>query len=327
VLTGTWLTTRREFLVGLGATVLLPLLPGCVQRPPLRIAAHPWPGYELLFPARREGWLSEEQVRLVETSSATASLETLERGTADGACLTLDELLRARDKGLQLTAVLVFDISAGADHILARPGISSISQLMGKRVGVERSALGVLVLDLALQTVGLDSSQLTMVPMTPDNHHQLWQAGQVDAVVCYEPIVSRLQRAGAHSIFDSRSLPGMIVDLLVVRTDLLERYKRQLRSLADARFRACYHLAHNPQDAAYKLAGRLKLSAGDVLDAYRGLELPNAGANRRYLAGPGAQLLTTVQTLEPIMRRHGHLKQPASLEGLFDARFLPAKDF
>jgi NitT/TauT family transport system substrate-binding protein len=324
---GIGLTSRRDFLVGLAGLALLPLLPGCVQRPPLRIAAHPWPGYELLFLARREGWLSEEQVRLVETSSATVSLETLERGTADGACLTLDELLRARDSGLQLTAVLVFDVSAGADHILARPGISSVRQLAGKRIGVEQSALGSLMLHLSLQTAGMDCSQLTVVPMTPDNHHQVWQAGHVDAMVCYEPIASQMQAMGAHSIFDSRSLPGMIVDLLAVRTDLLDRYAAQLRSLTDAHFRAYRHLVHNPQDAAYKLAGRLTLSADRVLDAYRGLQLPVAGANRRYLQGSKAQLLTTVQTLSPIMVQHGLLQQPASLKGLFDGRFLPIEDF
>ena len=250
----------------------------------------------------------------------------LERGTVDGACITLDELLRARDNGMQLTAVLVFNISAGADHVLARRGITSIRQLAGKRIAVERSALGDLMLHLSLQAAGLDCTQVQVVPMTPDNHHQVWQAGQVDAMVCYEPIASQLQHAGAHSIFDSRSLPGMIVDLLAVRTDLLDQYTAQLRSLTNAHFRACHHLLHFPQDAAYKLAERLKLTARGVLETYRGLELPNVSANRRYLAGPSAQLLATVRTLGPIMQRHGQLKQAASLEALLDARFLPAKD-
>jgi len=119
----------------------------------------------------------------------------------------------------------------------------------------------------------------------------------------------------------------MIVALLAVRTDLLDRYAAQLRSLTDAHFRAYHHLVHNPQDAAYKMAGRLKLPASGVLDAYRGLELPNVSANRRYLAGDKAQLLGSVRTLGPIMQQHGLLKQPVSLERLLDARFLPNKDF
>lgn len=319
-------TTRREFLAGLGAVLLLPLLTGCVKRPPLRIAAHPWPGYALLFLARREGWLNQRQVRLVETGSATASLQALKNGTADGACITLDELLRARENDIPLTALLVFNISAGADQILARPGISSIRQLAGKRIGVEQSALGELVLHLVLHSAGLDCTQVTVVPMTPDNHHQLWQAGRVDAMVCYEPIASQLQSMGARAIFDSRSLPGMIVDLLAVKTDLLESYEAPLKDLTRAHFRARHYLAHNPQDAAYKLAERFKLPAAGVLDAYRGLELPNVSANRRYLEGGGAQLLGSVRTLGPIMQQHGLLKKPVNLDRLLDARFLPDKD-
>jgi NitT/TauT family transport system substrate-binding protein len=321
---GVWLTTRREFLLGLGAAMLLP---GCMQRPPVRIAAHFWPGYELLFLARREAWLRAGQVRLVETGSATASLAALARGTVDGACITLDELLRARDSGMQLTAVLVFNVSAGADHVLARPGINAVRQLAGRRIAVEQSALGSLMLHLSLQTAGLDCTQVQVVPMTPDNHTQVWLNKQVDAMVCYEPIASRLQAMGAVSIFDSRSLPGMIVDLLAVRTDLLDRHKAHLHSLTDAHFRAYHHLAHNPQDAAYKLAGRFNLPASKVLDVYRGLQLPNVSANRRYLQGNGARLLTTVQSLSPIMVRHGLLQQPASLNSLLDDRFLPDKDF
>jgi len=323
---GIWLTTRREFLAGLGVTMLLPLLPGCVQRPPLRIAAHPWPGYELLFLAQREGWLSEQQVRLVETGSATASVQALANGTADGACITLDELLRARDNGMQLTAVLVFNVSAGADQLLVRPGISSIRQLVGKRIGVEHSAVGDLMLHLALWSVGLDCSQVTVVPMTPDNHLQAWQQERLDAMVCYEPVATKMQAMGARNIYDSRSLPGVIVDVLAVKTELLARYKVQLQGLTTAHFRARHHLAHNPQDAAYKLAARLNLPASQVLDAYRGLELPAVTANRRYLHGPTAQLLTTVQMLSPIMVRHGLLKRPPTLDGLLDANFLPVKD-
>lgn len=319
-------TTRREFLAGLGAFMLLPLVPGCATRPPLRIAVYPWPGYELLFLARREGWLSEQQVRLVETGSTIASVQAVMNGTADGACLTLDELLRARENGIALTAVLVCDISAGGDQILARPGIASIRQLAGKRVGVEQSAGGELLLHLALHTVGMDGSQVTMVPVTPDNCLTLWQSGAVDALVCYEPIASKLHSMGAQTIFDSRGLPEMIVDLLAVKTDLLSRYHRPLKGLVNAHFMARRHLMRNPQDAAYKLADRLTLPVSGVLDVYRGVELPNVSANRHYLEGDKAHLLDSARTLMSIMQQHRLLKKAVSLERLFDARFLPDKD-
>lgn len=320
--------SRRYFLATLGNLGLLCCMPACLRtQAPLSIAVHPWPGYALLHLARREGWFGEQQARLLDTASATASLQALANGTVDGACLTLDEVLRARASGLPLTVVLVFNVSAGADQILARPGISSIKQLAGTRIGVESSAVGALMLRLTLQAAGLDPSRVTVVPITPDHHHEAWQTQHLDAMVCYEPVATYMRSLGAHNIFDSRSMPGMIVDVLAVRHPLLGRQSAHIRSVVEAHFKALQHLQHNPIDTAYKLSAQLKLPADKVLDAYRGLELPTIGANRRYLTGTSAQLLTTARTLSAIMLQQGLLRQPADLNDLLDPRFLPPKDY
>ena len=140
---------RRAFLAGMAALLLLPCLPGCRSQSPLTIAAHLRPGYELLFLARREGWLPAG-ITLLETAAATDSMKALENGTAHAAALTLDEVLQARSKGIPLTAVLVFDISAGADLVMARPDIRSLANLANRRIGVEDTALGAYVLHLVL---------------------------------------------------------------------------------------------------------------------------------------------------------------------------------
>lgn len=64
---------RRAFLAEMAALLLLPGLPGCRSKAPLTIAAHIWPGYELLFLARREGWLPSG-IALLETAAATWNL-------------------------------------------------------------------------------------------------------------------------------------------------------------------------------------------------------------------------------------------------------------
>ena len=151
---------RRNILRTLSAAAMLPLLNACgaQQAKQLVIASHVWPGYELMFLARREGWLPAESLNLLETASATGSLAALAEGRADGAALTLDEVLRARADGIRLTIILVFDISAGADVVLARPNIHTLADLSGKRIGVEKTALGALVLYKLLAAAGLPAS-------------------------------------------------------------------------------------------------------------------------------------------------------------------------
>ncbi|MDP2833037.1 MAG: hypothetical protein Q8Q28_07045 [Pseudomonadota bacterium] len=111
--------SRRRLLRSLPALALTPWFPACkrVSTRPLTIASHVWPGYELMFLARQEGWLASTDLRFLETATATASLAALAADQADAAALTLDEVLRARDQGIALNIVLVFDISAGVDFL------------------------------------------------------------------------------------------------------------------------------------------------------------------------------------------------------------------
>ncbi|WP_089415559.1 type 2 periplasmic-binding domain-containing protein [Vitreoscilla filiformis] len=114
---------------------------------PLRIGAHPWPGYELLYLARQRGQLDPQQVRLIEFPSASASLRALAVRSIEGAALTLDEVLLARSRGIDLTVVAVLNESRGADVVLVQPGLQAPGALHGKRIGVESSATGALMLD------------------------------------------------------------------------------------------------------------------------------------------------------------------------------------
>lgn len=150
---------RRHFIELLGAAGLAATL-GCARvLPPLRIAAYPWPGYEFLFLGRQEGWFTAEEVHLIETASATDSLARLAAGEVDGAALTLDEVLRAREQGLPLMMVLVFDVSVGADVVMARPEIRTLADLKGRGIGYESSGTGALMLHKLLAVADLDKKR------------------------------------------------------------------------------------------------------------------------------------------------------------------------
>jgi NitT/TauT family transport system substrate-binding protein len=319
----------RRRLLGIGTAAVLSSLSGaviglagCAKPSPLRIAAHVWPGYELMFLARTQGWLPADQVQLIETQNSTASLAALARGDTDGAALTLDEVLRARANGLALTVTLVFDISAGADALIARPEVRGLKDLAGKRIGAETSALGALMLHKTLAAAGLAPSAVTVVPVASTGHYESWTQKNLDALVTYEPTSGRLEAEGARRLFDSRSLPNMIVDVLAVRADLAAAQAEHLRLLAEAHFRGVRHLQSNPQDAAYRMAGRLALPADRAYDAFRGLQLPALDINRRLLA-PTGELLGTAAALSSIMARAGLLPREDDLRALVSDAYLP----
>lgn len=316
--------SRRRLLALLGAGMLWGVLPGCRGKSaPLAVAAHLWPGYEFMFLAQREGWLAADQVTLRETQSASDSMKALADGAVDAAALTLDEVLRARAGGTALSVVLVFDISAGADVVLARPPIRELKQIKGKRIGVEQSALGALMLAKALQAAGLQRDEVQVAPLTFDQHEEAWRRGEVDVLVSFPPVSSRLLDAGAVDLYDSRQLPDTIVDVLAVRQEALDRKRDAVRHLVAAHLRGRGHLQRNPQDASYRMAAHLGLRPEEVLASYKGIVLPDLAGNRRLLGGASPVLLTSAQMLSGVMHKEGLLPQPDRLDGLLHADSLP----
>lgn len=302
------------------------LLTGCgwLAEKPISIASHVWVGYEPVFLARNEGWLDAKQVHLVETASATNSMQALAEGKVDGAALTLDEVLKARSQGLQLSVVLIFDISAGADMLVVRPGIKQLSDLKGQRIGFERGAVGSLMLVSALRAAGLTNGDIKPVHIPIDQHRDAWARNQVDALITYEPVASQLLAQGANRLFDSRQIPSTVVDVLAIRSDVLDRsHADAIRHLISAHFQALDYLSRNPQDASYRMASHLGLPAAGVLPAFKGLLLPDASNNHRLLAGASPQLLNTARKVSAIMVKEKFIPREDPLTALVCADFLP----
>lgn len=320
---------RRTWGATVGAIALAPalgMLGACqpVAEQPIRIAAHVWVGYEPMFLARDKGWIDSQQVQLVQTASARDSLLAVAQGQVMGAAVTLDEMLAAREAGMALSLVLVFNSSLGADMLLVRPGIRQLSDLKGKRLGVEASSVGTLMLAQILKLAGLDKRDVQIEFVAATQHADAWQRKKLDALISYEPVATGLLNQGMVRLFDTRQIPNTIVDVLAVRTDLLEpAHTKALQHLISGHFRALDHLMRNPQDAAYRMAAHLNLPASQVLIAYKGLVLPTAANNYRLLMGSPPEIHQSAAKLSALMLDAGLLKLPDQLADLIRAEFLP----
>src|SRR5262245_3044459 len=68
-----------------------------------------------------------------------------------------------------------------ADRVIAQPGIRSVKDLKGKRVGVPEGTSGDMVLNLALADAGLSAKDIEKVPMDPSTVVSAFVSGQIDA--------------------------------------------------------------------------------------------------------------------------------------------------
>lgn len=312
---------RRHFLQLSIAAAAVAGLPGCSRDEPLRTGVHPWIGYETLYLAEEFGWLPPT-VQLSKGQIARHSIEGLLAGELDAAALTLDEALRVQAGGVPVRAVAVTDVSVGADMVLARPGITRLQELAGHPIGVELDGVSAIMLFAMLEQAGLSSDQVSIVDLPVNQHLDAWHKGLIDASVCYQPMASRLEHAGAVRLLDSSQMSDTIFDLLVVTERAANKQPAAVEDLVRGHFLGLRHIVRNMHDAVYRIATRQQITPEAVREAIATVMLPELTANRRYLA-PGGRVETVAYRLSNILAREGLIKQSPTISNLCTQDYLP----
>ncbi len=310
----------------LACLLALLVLAGCGDPPlpPLRVGINPWVGYDPLLLARERRLLDSDQILVAELISSTESQRTLRNGLLDAAALTLDEALRLADEGVALKIVAVLDISHGADAVLARPDIRAPAELKGRRIAVEQGAVGALVLDRLLQAGGLRQDEVAVLQVEAAQHESMLVSGRADAVITFEPMKSRLLAQGNRVLFDSRQMPGEIVDVLVVRTEAWAKRRPQMLELLAGWERGRHALLADPQAAAQLLAPGADLTAAQYLATLQGLEFLGLADSVRWLAGRPALMAQRAAGLAETLQRLGLIRAPPDWPALLDGELAQA---
>ncbi|HEX8822262.1 MAG TPA: ABC transporter substrate-binding protein [Archangium sp.] len=310
-------TRRRQSRL---LAVVLLLCAACTPAPqaPLRVGTVPWPGYEPLFLARELGLFPAQRVHLVEYVTSAQSVRAFRNGAIDAIAASLEEALLFDELGHEPRVVLVFDASHGADCLMTRPEVAGLSALKGRRVGSEDSMLGLYMLNRALQETGLRREDVRLEFSPLETHVEAYQRGELDAVVTYEPYCQQLADVGARRLFDSKNIPGEVVDVLVVRQSVLEAHPEQVDALLRGWFAALAWTREHPQEGVRRMARRLDLDAGRFQETLSGLQLMGEHEQHAQLTGPRPRLYDSIERLGELLRHHQLLRKQPEASRLLD---------
>lgn len=287
-------------------------LAGCSDAPPLplSVGVNPWIGYDPFVFAYERHYIDRSRIKVVELASSSQALRTLDNGLLDAAALTLDEALRLADKGAAIRIVAVLGTSRGADAVVARAPITRPAQLKGKRIGLEDSAAGRVVLARMMEASPLRSNDVLLLRLEASQQEDALRDGWVDAVITFEPMKSRLQGDGYRVIFDSSAMSGDLVDVLVVRADVLERRLEDIVDLLAGWQRSVTALQTTPDAFADLLAPSTNLTPAQYRAALDGLTFVSLQQSAKLLAGEPAPFVAPHAALAGLMADLDMLEGP-----------------
>jgi NitT/TauT family transport system substrate-binding protein len=289
---------------------------------PLKVAVGLWPGLETLTIARERGILNGEKVRLIEMTWSSAAMRAFGNRVVDAAVLTLDETLRLRQNGHDVRVVLIMDVSAGADCLVAKEGIRETEVLRGRRVGVEVRTGGIYLLARALEREGLTVNDVNVIPLNLAETESALLDGEADAVVTSEPWLSRLLDAGLSKIFDSSMIPGELCRLLVVSGDALESRRDEVQGLVDAHFAVLGDMTHGLDSREREVIIRREQLSWDAFEsARRSITTPTRIEGLRMMQGVPSHLDAMAERVADFMVRTELMPRRPDLSGWIDTSF------
>ncbi|WP_137817435.1 ABC transporter substrate-binding protein [Pseudomonas sp. 2FG] len=268
----------------------------------LSIGHTTWVGYGTLYLARDLGYFKEQGLDLQLTTMEESSMYMAAQasGKLSGSASTIDEILKYRPQ-FCFKAVAALDDSYGGDGVLVGKEVNSLSELKGKAVAVNEGSVSQFWLAYLLKQNGMSMSDLEVQNMTADDAATAFIAGRIPAAVTWEPHLSMVRQKGQGKVLiDSTQTPGIIVDVVALNCDVIEKQPEDVKALVNGLYKAVQYTKEHPQEAYAIMAkgvGGYLADPVEMASAAKGVRFYDQAMSEKLLGTPGtpsdiAELIT-----------------------------------
>ncbi len=222
---------------------ILTLSPGIARAKPekFKVAWSIYAGWQPWDYANRSGilkkWADKYNIEIeLVRMDYIPSVEAYVAKKVDACVMTnMEALDMPAASGITTTVVIMGDFSNGNDAILTRDGLG-IKGLKGEEIYLVELSVSHYLLARALEMSDMKESDVTLVNTSDSDIAPAFIANKSQkAVITWNPLVMQiLQEPGIGKIYDSSQIPGEILDMMVARTEVLNKNPELGKALAGA---------------------------------------------------------------------------------------------
>jgi NitT/TauT family transport system substrate-binding protein len=221
------------------------------QKPSFTVGWSVYVGWDPYYYMARSGilkkWADKYGIDIkVQRFDYAPSLDAFVAKNIDACAMTnMEALDMPAAAGVDTSAILLGDYSNGNDAVITRQNLG-LAQIPGKPVMLVEKTVSQYLFERAMTLNGL-AGQIKQVRYINTSDSDIAYAFLADAskpaVVTWKPLVSQIMKAkDVKMVFNSSQIPGEIMDLLVVRTEVLNRADGSGQKFAKAMSGAWYEL-------------------------------------------------------------------------------------
>ncbi|MDD4967757.1 ABC transporter substrate-binding protein [Halothiobacillus sp.] len=260
---------------------------------PLTIGYSDWPGWVAWQVAIEKNWFKDAGVDVkFDWFDYAPSMEAFAAGKLDAVTMTNGDALVTGATGAKSVMILINDYSNGNDMIVGAPGIDSLKDLKGKKVGVEIGFVDHLLLLNGLHKNGMTENDVQLVNVPTNETPQVLASGQVSAIGAWQPNSGAALKLvpGSKPIYTSADAPGLIYDVLAVSPQSLAMHRAEWEKVIKVWYRVVDYI-NEPKthdDAVRIMASRVGVPPEEYQAFLKGTKiLTLAEAKSHFKKGPG----------------------------------------
>jgi len=176
------------------------------------------------------------KIKLIQVNEYVESINQYTAGTFDACAMTnMDALTIPAAGGVDSTVLIVGDFSNGNDGVVLKGKGKTLADIKGQKVNLVELSVSHYLLARALASAGMRERDLKIINTSDADIVAAFSAPATTAVVTWKPQLSAVLSApDAQLVFDSSKIPGEILDLMVVKTDVLNAYPKLGKALIGA---------------------------------------------------------------------------------------------
>ena len=276
----------KKMFAGLAMTLSVTMTAQAAE--PLKIGYSDWPGWVAWEVAIEKQWFKDEGVDVVfEWFDYVASMDAFAAGKLDAVAMTNGDALVTGATGAKSVMILINDYSNGNDMVVAKPGVDSLKDLKGKKVGVEIGFVGHLLLLNGLEKNGMTEADVELINVPTNETPQVLASGEVDAIVAWQPSSGQALTLvpGSKPVYTSADEPGLIYDVLSVSPESLAARRDDWKKVLKVWYKEVAYLKDpkTHEDAVKIMASRVGLEPAEYKSFINGTNILTLDEAKKFM--------------------------------------------
>ena len=271
----------------------------------LRIGSGQWPGVDIIHHARKEGYFEKRglDVQWMHFDNQQDASRAVVLGSLDAAFVSIWDTLQVVPGNDSPAIILVADVSRGADGIVARPGIATLTGLRGKKVAAKLATVNHLILLEALTLHQMTPDDVQIVDIANEIAERRMYDGSIDAAVIWEPTLSQIAaKTGGSIVFTTRDVDSLVIDGLATSKKALREKREALVRLLLVWFDIMYDLEIRPDQVYANAGAAIGVDTETFARNYAGLQRGDRDLNREMF--DQGRLRRTIEAQAKLLRTY-----------------------